>query len=218
MAIQTKTIGIVGLKGGSGRSTLATTIAGELAKGGATVALIDGDAPQGTAASWASLRAALPERSAVAAYTAASHRDLVNVVGRHMGNFHYLVIDTPPRIAESTRAALALSDLVLVPCGASLPEIWASQDLVPLISEAKQLRALDARLVWSRFRAYTRLAQDLEGPGAKELGLKPLRTHMALRTAYAQALGEGLTAAEVGDPAARDEVETLIAEIRRILK
>ena len=45
-----KTIGIVQVKGGAGRSTVATTIAGELAKG-ATVALVDCDQPQGTSAS-----------------------------------------------------------------------------------------------------------------------------------------------------------------------
>jgi chromosome partitioning protein len=218
MAIETKSIGIVGLKGGSGRSTLATNVAGELARAGHSVAIVDADSPQGTAASWATLRQAMPERAQVAAYTAGGHRDLVQVVGRHMGTVDYLVIDTPPRIAESTRAALALSDLVLVPCGASLPEIWASQDLVPLIAEAKKLRTLEARLVWSRFRAYTKLAQELEGPGAKELGLKPLRAHMALRTAYAQALGEGLTAAEVGDSAAREEMDALMGEVKRILK
>jgi hypothetical protein len=90
--------------------------------------------------------------------------------------------------------------------------------VLPLIEEAKALRAVDARLVWTRFRAHTRLAQDLETQAARELGLKALKSHMGFRVAYAEALGEGLTGAETGDPMAREEVSGLVAEIQRILR
>lgn len=214
---KTRSVGVVQVKGGAGRSTVATTLAGELAKLG-TVALIDCDQPQGTAASWAALRQQDGGKSAVRGYTAATHRDLVAVATKLAGTVDWIVMDGPPRIAEISRAILALSDVALVPVGASPAEVWATSDVLPLIEEAKKLRSLDARLVWTRFRPYTRLAQELEGQAAKELGLKPLRSHMGFRVAYAEALGSGLTAAEVGDPAARDEVHSLVAEIQRILR
>jgi chromosome partitioning protein len=214
---KTKTVGVVQVKGGAGRSTVATTIAGELAKLG-TVALIDCDQPQGTATSWAVLRQALEGKSAVAAYTAATHRNLVDVVQRHTGTVDWIVLDGPPRLAEMTRAILALSDLALVPVGTSPAEVWATADVLPLIEEAKKVRAVDARLVWTRFRPHTRLAQDLETQAARELALKPLKAHMGFRVAYAEALGEGLTGAETGDAMAREEVGQLIAEIQRILR
>ena len=50
-----KTIGIIQVKGGAGRSTVSTNLAGELSKLGKTV-LIDCDMPQGTSASWYSVR------------------------------------------------------------------------------------------------------------------------------------------------------------------
>jgi chromosome partitioning protein len=208
---------VVQVKGGVGRSTLSTTIAGELAKLG-TVALIDCDHPQGTSASWASLRQALPERSVVAAYPAATHRDLVALANKLDGTVDWLVMDGPPRLAEMSRAILALCDLALVPVGASPAEVWATADVLPLIEEAKKLKPAIVRMVWTRFRPYTRLAQELEGQAGKELGLKPLRTHLGFRVSYAEALGTGLTAAEVGDAAAREETEALIAEIQRTLK
>lgn len=214
---KTKTVGVVQVKGGAGRSTVATSLAGELAKVG-TVALIDCDQPQATAASWAALRQQDDGKAAVRAYTAATHRELVGVVGKIDGTVDWIVMDGPPRIAEMTRAILALSDLALVPVGASPAEIWATTDVVPLLEEAKRLRALEARLVWTRFRPYTRLAQDLEGQAAKELGLKPARSHLGFRVAYAEALGSGLTAAEVGDPVAREETQSLAAEVQRILR
>jgi len=213
----TKTVGVVQVKGGAGRSTIATTLAGELAKTG-TVVLIDCDQPQGTAASWAALRQGQPEKSAVMAYTAATHRDLVAVVGKVSGDTDWIVMDGPPRIAEMSRAILALSDLALIPVGASPAEIWATADVLPLLEEAKKLRPVEARLVWTRFRPYTRLAQDLEGQAAKELGLKPLRSHLGFRVAYAEALGAGLTAAEAGDQSAREETHALVSEVQRLLR
>lgn len=215
--LKTKTIGIVQVKGGAGRSTLATTIAGELAKVGKT-ALIDCDMPQGTSSSWASLRQATLGRSVIGAHTATNHRELITLASQLAGSVDWVVLDGGPRIAETTRAILALSDLVLVPVGASPAELWATTDVIPLIDEAKKVRAVDARLVWTRFRAHTRLAMDLEAQAGKELGLKPLKSKLGFRVAYAEALGDGSTAAEVGDTLAREEVEAMVSEIRRILK
>jgi chromosome partitioning protein len=214
---KTRTVGIVQVKGGAGRSTVATTIAGELAKHG-SVALIDCDQPQGTAASWAALRQGMPEKSPVTAYKAASHRELVNVANRVTGSVDWIVMDGPPRIAEMTRAILALSDLAIVPVGASPAEVWATSDVLPLIEEAQTLRPIQARMLWTRFRPYTRLAQELEGQASRELGLKAMRAHLGFRVAYAEALGQGLTSAEVGDAVARNETEALLSEINRILR
>jgi cellulose biosynthesis protein BcsQ len=72
-----KIIGIAKLKGGSGRSTLACNLAGELSKIGTTV-LIDCDVPQGASSSWAALRAGGVPNSSLHTETAASqgYRDL----------------------------------------------------------------------------------------------------------------------------------------------
>jgi hypothetical protein len=48
--------------------------------------------------------------------------------------------------------------------------------------------------------------------------LKPLKSKLGFRVAYAEALGDGSTAAELGDALAREEVEAMVSEIRRILK
>jgi chromosome partitioning protein len=50
-----KIIGVIQVKGGAGRSTVSTNLAGELSKQGKTV-LIDCDMPQGTSASWYAVR------------------------------------------------------------------------------------------------------------------------------------------------------------------
>lgn len=218
----TKVIGIIQVKGGAGRSTLSTNLAGELSKQGKTV-LIDCDMPQGTSSSWFAVRqqAETAQRPLFSenliADTAANHRELVAKVEQYQ-NADYIVLDGPPRIAELTRATLLLADLCLVPVGASKAEIWATSDLLELIAEAKKVKPVKARMVWTRHRPHTKLAQELSELAAKELGLPALSTSLGMRVAYMEALGEGLTGAEMSEPSARAEITSLVNEVKKLLR
>ena len=216
-----KIIGVIQVKGGAGRSTVATNIAGELAKIGRTV-LIDGDMPQGTSASWYAIREQAGKAGGtdtnLVADTAADHRELIAKVEQYKPDADYIVLDGPPRIAEMTRAIMVLADLCLVPVGASVAEIWATADVLAIIEQAKKVRAIDARMIWTRHRSFTKLAKDLTEQATAELGLPILKTSLALRVAYPEALGAGLTVAELPDQNARIELRFLIAEIKRILR
>ena len=217
----TKIVGVIQVKGGAGRSTLATNLAGELAKIGQTV-LIDGDMPQGTSASWYAIREQAGKAGGtdtnLVADTAADHRELVKKAEQYAKTADFIVLDGPPRIAEMTRAILMLSDLCLVPVGASVAEIWSTADLLAIIEQAKKMKAIDARMVWTRHRSFTNLAKELSEQATAELGLPILKTSLSLRVAYPEALGAGLTVAELPDQNARMELRFLIAEIRRILR
>lgn len=212
-----KVIGVIQVKGGAGRSTLATNLAGEFSKLGKTV-LIDGDMPQGTSASWYAIREQAGKASDLVADTVANHQELVAKINNHKRTADYIVLDGPPRIAEMTRAIMVLSDLCLVPVGASVAEIWATSDVLAIIEQAKKVRPIDARMIWTRHRSFTKLAKDLTEQATAELGLPILKTSLALRVAYPEALGAGLTVAELPDQNARIELRFLIAEIKRILR
>jgi chromosome partitioning protein len=205
-------IGIIQVKGGAGRSTLATNLAGELAKRGPTV-LIDGDMPQGTSASWYALRSQAGKADRLTADTARDHQELIAKTERHAKDTDFIVLDGPPRIAEMTRAILMLADLCLLPVSASVAEIWATTDVLAIIEEARTVRKIDARIVWTRHRPHTNLARELTDQVKSELGLPIANTTMGLRVAYPDALGRGLTVAEVGDAAARDEIHGLLADV-----
>lgn len=212
-----KIIGIIQVKGGAGRSTVATNLAGELAKIGRTV-LVDGDMPQGTSASWCAIRRQADQGGArLVADTAADHRELIAKIEQHK-SADYIVLDGPPRIAEMTRAILVLADLCLVPVGASVAEIWATADVLAIIEQARKVRPVDARMIWTRHRPFTNLARALSEQATAELGLPILKTTLGLRVAYPEALGAGLTVAELPDQNAHTEVRDLVAEVRRILR
>ena len=216
-----KIVGVIQVKGGAGRSTVATNLAGELSKLGQTV-LIDGDMPQGTSASWYAMRQQAGKAGGtdtnLVADTAADHRELIQKAEQYAKTADYIVLDGPPRIAEMTRAILMLADLCLVPVGASVAEIWATADLLNIIEQAKKVREIDARMIWTRHRSFTNLAKELTEQATSELGLPILKTALALRVAYPEALGAGLTVAEMPDQNARMEMRFLVAEIKRILR
>lgn len=211
-----KTIGVIQVKGGAGRSTLATNLAGELSKVGKTV-LIDGDMPQGTSASWYAVRQQAGKAGNLLSDTAENHQELIAKLEQYQ-DADYIVLDGPPRIAEMTRAIVMLADVCLVPVGASVAEIWATADVLTILEQAKKVRPIDARMIWTRHRSFTNLAKELTEQAHAELGLPILKTPMALRVAYTEALGAGLTVAEMPDTNARIELRYLVAEVRRLVR
>jgi len=212
----TRIIGIVQLKGGAGRSTLATNLAALLSRKAPT-AIIDCDMPQGTSASWYSVREAEGRTGGLTLATVDNARDLVKTIESLTQD--YVVIDAPPRIAEVTRAILMVSDLLLIPLGASAAEIWATTDLLDTIEEAQVERPeLKSHIVWNKFRAYTRSAGALRDAVKKELKAPALKNTLGYRVAYSEALANGLAADEWTDKNAREELRELVAEIERLVK
>lgn len=181
--------------------------------------LIDCDMPQGTSASWYSIRKQTGKADNLVMATANDHTELVDRIKQHSDDNQLIIIDCPPRIAEITRAALIVSDLCLIPIGASAAEIWATSDLKKTIEEAKQVKpAVDARLVWNRFRSATSSAQELTAAVREGLGLAELNTKIGLRVAYSDALARGLTVMEWPDKTAKEEMAELAKEITQILR
>jgi len=132
---------------------------------------------------------------------------------------NYVVIDAPPRIAEITRAILMLSDLLLIPLGASAAEIWATTDLLDTIDEAQEERPeLKSRIVWNKFRAYTKSAPELRQAVKKELKTPALSNTLGYRVAYSETIARGLAGDEWTDSIARNEVRAVVAEIERPTK
>ena len=209
-----KIISIIQVKGGTGKSTLVTNLVGVMAAR-KKVVLIDADMPQATSASWASIR----QQENITTVTASDHIHLIAEIERFNESHDFIVIDAPPRIAEITKVGLMLSDLCLVPLGASAAEIWATSDLLKIVDAAKAHKPeIDVRIIWNRFRASTRSAQELSEVAHKELKLKELKTKLGYRVAYSEALARGMTAAEWPDKEARKESKAFGKEIEHILR
>ena len=176
-------IGLIQVKGGAGRSTIATNLAGMMATH-KRVALIDCDMPQATSASWYSIRKANNKHNSsmygsLTIATAADHTQLIAEIERLNASHDIIIIDAPPRIAEITRVSLILSDICIVPLGASLADIWATSDLLATINQAKEHKPkVNVRILWNKFRSTTKSAKDLSLEVSEKLKLKELGTKL----------------------------------------
>ena len=125
-------------KGGVGKTTLATHIAGELAMRGLHVILLDAD-PQGSSLDWTQRRSqqGLPRLfSAVGLARETLHQEAPELARRA----DHIIIDGPPRIAALARSALLAAERVLIPVQPSPYDVWASAEMVALIREAQVFR------------------------------------------------------------------------------
>ena len=137
-----RTVAVVNLKGGSGKTTSAVFLAHEWAARGRRVLLVDAD-PQGTALRWS-------EQAAFSVSTLALpvkdlHTRLAGIAG---DRYDLVVIDTPP-LAERAGivlSALRLADLVVVPVAPTMAEFERLSDVWSSIADVEPLRRAPAEV------------------------------------------------------------------------
>jgi chromosome partitioning protein len=152
-----QTILVANPKGGSGKTTLATHVAGWLAGKRQHVALQDLD-PQRSSAEWLARRPALFPRI-VGAPTAAKGRDVKEAGAQ------WLVIDTPAGLhGEELRDAIRRADVMLVPLTPSAFDMAATQHFLSAIHDYKAVRKgeLAIGIIAMRVDARTVSAAELD--------------------------------------------------------
>jgi chromosome partitioning protein len=202
-------IGILNQKGGVGKTTLAVNLAAGLARTGARVLLIDAD-PQGSALDWAAARQETPLFAVVGLPRATVHKE-IEVVGH---GYDHIVIDGPPRVTDLARSAIMASDVVLIPVQPSPYDIWAAEEVVKLISEARVYKEnLKACFVVNRKIANTAIGRDV-GEALAAYPLPVLKASVTQRVVFAEAAAQGKSIFEMGqDAAAAVEVQAVMKEL-----
>jgi chromosome partitioning protein len=199
-----QTIALIGQKGGSGKTILATALAVRAARDGRSVALIDLD-PQGSATKWAEHRAG--ENPAVVSCQIFMLPKMLEKARE--GGADLAIIDTPGKIEQAAVEAAKAADLALIPVRATAFDLTALAELRNLLAIAgdplsyvvinaappQGHRHEDARAVIERLHA-----------------LKVAPVHLCQRNAYADATITGQTATEY-EPSgkAAQEIDALYA-------
>lgn len=200
-----------GIKGGSGKTTVATNLAVMRARDGRDVLLVDAD-DQETASDFTMLRNERLEGGAgftSIKLTGAAVRTEVRRLG---AKYDDVIIDTGGRDTTSQRAALTVSNVLLVPFVPRSFDVWTLEKVSQLTAE---MRTANPELAAYAFinRADPRGQDNSEAEDviaeAEELTLLPVS--LGARKAFGNAAAQGMGVVELKpqDAKASDEIKML---------
>ena len=206
--------GVLNQKGGVGKTTLSVNLAACLARTGARVLLIDAD-PQGSALDWVAARQSEPLFSVVGFPRATIHKEIAQL-GQ---GYEHIIIDGPPRVTDLARSAIMASDIVVIPVQPSPYDIWAAEEVVKLITEARVYKEnIKSVFVVNRKITNTAIGRDVRDALAA-YPVHVLNASVAQRVVFAEAAAQGQAIFEI-DPAgpAVAEMEAVAAELMEYAK
>ncbi|RYF48883.1 MAG: chromosome partitioning protein ParA [Cytophagaceae bacterium] len=201
-------------KGGVGKTTLAVNLAIARALAGRDVWLIDGDR-QGTAQTAISIRADAGHQPGIACATYPDGPTLRTQVQQQASKFDDIVIDAGGRDSTALRAALVLSDVLLVPFQPRSYDVWALNDIAALVDEARSVRdGLRVYAVLNCADPGTSSTDNAEAAAAvadvPQFEYLPLPIRR--RKAFANAAGAGMSVLEIkpADKKANEELNAIV--------
>jgi chromosome partitioning protein len=207
-------LAVANVKGGAGKTTLATNLAVARAIAGRDVLLVDAD-NQGSSADFTALRT---EQMGNAGYAVARllGREVRSEVGKMRTKFDEIIIDVGGRDSEGLRAALTVADTVLIPVLPSSFDVWSFSSMVSLAREARAINP-DLRVLAVLNAAD---AQGSDNRDARDLlreteDVEALPCQLGRRKAYRNAAAQGRSVLDMTpkDSKAIEELTALVAAI-----
>lgn len=205
-----RVVSVVGRKGGCGKSTLTTAMAGFLASGRVKAGVVDLD-PQGSAAVWAKLRG--PERPAVTVLEARPGTLAEALTSLSVEGTQIAFIDVPPHSDASLAGAVTAADAVVMPSFPSAFDIHSLASFLPLVASSKK----PSGVVLNGVVPNTVAVPEAEAV-LSEMGLR-LLAKVNRRMAHQYAAAKGLSPCELEPkgPAAK-EIEAVMAAVVELLE
>lgn len=200
-----------GIKGGSGKTTVATNLAVLRSSKSKDVLLIDAD-DQETATDFTVLRnESLPDGAGYTSIKLSGSAVRTEVL-RLTDKFKDIIIDTGGRDTTSQRAALAVADILLIPFVPRSFDVWTLEKVSALVAEMRTVNP-DLKAVAFINRADPRGQDNLEAAEViKETEeIKFIDAPLGSRKAFSNAASAGLGVTEIKpfDTKAEEEIKVL---------
>lgn len=206
-----------GIKGGGGKTTLATNLTVMRALSGKKVLLVDAD-EQKSAYDWAAIRESLAVETRWTTIQLAG-KSIYAQLKKMSEDYDDIIVDVGGRDTTSQRSALTIADICLIPFKPRSLDIWTIGPVKTMISEVK---AVNPNLkVYAVINQADAKGSDSEGAieVIKEVeDLVCLSTTIGYRKAFANAATDGLGVIELKKPdsKASQEIKDLYENIYSI--
>jgi len=194
-------------KGGTGKSTIATTLAALYAGKKKKTLLIDADV-QGSSMFFSEARAEdLPAFSAMANTT--------NKIHKAIGSFDHdvIIIDAGGRDSQPFRSALIASDLLIIPVTPSPVDLWSTEDVFKMLEELRTAKDIKAGILLNMVQPGVSITNDvleILGEYAEKYSLFLFQSMIYFRIGFKEAFAEGCSVTEMkGEKFAKASAEIL---------
>lgn len=210
---------VAGVKGGTGKSTLALNLAVERSLAGHDTLLVDADPDQASLTDWAAVRDEQRIEPRITAVQKSGRRiasDLSSLAER----YDDVIVDCGGFDSEELRSALLAAHHWLIPMIPSQFELWTIERLDQLLAGANGFRgehSLTGTVVATR--ASTNRQHDdrahLAAALAEFSGFEVARAviHERIAFRHAVAAGKGVSEDGIGDSKASQEIKALYQEV-----
>lgn len=203
-------LAVASTKGGTGKSTVALNLAGELAHSRHRVLVVDAD-PQGSIARWDKIRS--QDEPDIMVHPSPVVDKKVQKQGK---KYDLVLFDAPPTFKKRMKAVLEVSDRLIIPVTPGMADFWSTGMLIDMyLAEKKRRPAIDARLLINRVDRRTRQGREFRNV-LKQLSIPIFLTEIPQRVAFGETWRQGKTIdrIEPGGRAAHD-ISSLSREVLR---
>ena len=183
-------------KGGVGKSTLALNIAIERLLAGVDTLLIDGDPKQSSIRKAIGIRGDAGLAPSVPCIALDDAKALRHQVGLLKTKYTDIVIDVGGKDSNALRAALTVTDTLLLPIGPESVEVWAIDDILELVDEARSLHDFRVLAVLNRAKPAGRDNADTVAAIQEYEGIQLVGGSLGNRAIFSSAFGRGQSVTE----------------------
>lgn len=185
--VEMKTLAVIAQKGGTGKTTLALSLAVAAGAKGQSVLVIDLD-PQASACRWGDRRAL----DAPAVMDAQPARLSAALDKAAQAGIDLVIVDTPARVEQAAAEAAKVADLVLIPCKPSILDLETLRTTAELVQgRAKRSPLVIVNAVPAQGTRHEQAAEAITG-----MGLVICSAQVGQRVAFEYATQVGLTVTE----------------------
>jgi chromosome partitioning protein len=220
-------IAVTNLKGGVGKTTIATNLAAALTMRGKTVCVVDTDLNQHSSMEWATNRG--EDKPHVSVFGIMGGQ-LTAEIKKLRESYEYVILDGTPHVSELAKRTMIVADIVVIPISPSIYDFRAFEAFLEHLEEVNRnreeygLERTKSVVVMNRMNDRAKIGHQIV-EAVKHYDVQILNTRLVNRTAYADTATDGIGVVEGKDPKAKeeffrftDEIENIVSELKNKVK